>query len=103
MTFFFTGISIVCFVAVHRTLLSCNTCTCMHTVQDVRSCEYTQPPRAFTRTSATTRVRVKRVDMLYLGANTEGGRYFGWGLLRAFTVDREQIRGESAWDLLYTC
>ena len=52
----------------------------MHTVQDVWSCEYTQPPRAFTRTWATT--RVKRVDMLYLGAYTEGGHYFGWALLR---------------------
>ena len=50
----------------------------MHTVQDVRSCEYTQPPRAFTR--------IKRVDMLYLGAYMEGGCYFGWALLQAFTV-----------------
>ena len=30
---------------------------------------------AFTRTWATT--RVQRVDMLYLGAYTEGGRYYG--------------------------
>ena len=36
---------------------------------------YTQPPWAFTRTWATT--RVERGDMLYLGAYTEGGRYFG--------------------------
>ena len=61
-----------------------NMCTCMHTIQDVRSCEYTQPPWAFTRTWATT--RVKRVDMLYLGTYTEGGRYFGRALLPAFTV-----------------
>ena len=59
------------------------TCTCMHTTQDIWSCEYTQPPWAFTRTWATT--RVKRVDMLYRGTYT-GGRYFGWALLRAFTV-----------------
>ena len=56
----------------------------MHNVQDIWSCEYTQLPCAFTRTWATT--QVKRVDMLYLGAYTEGGRYFGWVLLRAFTV-----------------
>ena len=31
-------------------------------------------------------VHVKRVDMLYLAAYTEGGRYFGRALLRAFTV-----------------
>ena len=65
---FFTGISTVCFTPK-------NTCACMHAIQDVRSCEYTQPPWAFTRTWATTRSRVKRVDMLYLGAYTEGGRY----------------------------
>ena len=51
------------------------TCTCMHTIQDVCSCEYTQPPWAFTWTWATT--RIKRVDMLDLGAYTEGGRYCG--------------------------
>ena len=43
-----------------------NMCTCMHTIQDVQSCEYMQLPRAFTRTWATT--RIKHVDMLYLGA-----------------------------------
>ena len=64
-------------------------CACMHTIQYVWSCEYTQPPPppppwAFTRTWVTT--RVKRVDVLYLGAYTEGGRYFVWALLRAFTV-----------------
>ena len=68
---------------VHCTLLRCNACTCMHTVQDVhvRSREYMQ---AFTQAWVTT--RVKRVDMLYLGAYTEGGRYYGWALLRALTV-----------------
>ena len=55
----------------------------MHTIQDLRSCEYTKPPRAFTQMWATT--RVKRVDMLYLGAYT-GGHYFGWALFQAFTV-----------------
>ena len=54
-------------------------CTCMHTIQDVRSCEYTQPPRAFTRAWVTT--RVERVDKQSLGAYTEGGRYY-----RAFAV-----------------
>ena len=48
---------------------------CMHITHDVRSCEYMQPPWAFTRTWATT--GVKRVDTLYLGAYTEGGRYSG--------------------------
>ena len=76
---FFTGISTVCFTPK-------NTCTYMHPVHDVRSCEYTQPPPppAFTWTWTTT--RVKRVDMLYLGAYTEGGRYFRWALLRVFTA-----------------
>ena len=50
-----------------------------HTRCTVRSCEYMQPPPpwpwAFIRTWTTA--RVKRVDMLYLGAYTEGGRYFG--------------------------
>ena len=45
----------------------------------VRSCEYTQPPWAFTRTWVTT--RIKRVDKQYLGAYTLGGRYY-----RAFAV-----------------
>ena len=69
----FTVISTVCFTPKK------NTCTCMHTVQEVRSCEYTQPPKAFTRTGVTA--RIKHVYMLYLGAYTEGGRYFGWWAL----------------------
>ena len=57
------------------------TCTCMHTIQDVWSYEYTQPPWAFTRMWATT--RVKRVDMLSTWARTRrvgaisDGRYYG--------------------------
>ena len=57
------------------------TCTCVHTIQDVRSCEYTQPPWVFTRMWATT--RVKRVDMLSTWARTRrvgaisDGRYYG--------------------------
>ena len=74
--FFFRGISTVCFTPK-------NMCTCMHAVQDVQPCEYTQPPRAFTSTWAT---QIKLVDMLYLGAYTEGRRYFGRALLKAFTV-----------------
>ena len=38
---------------------------------------------------ATT--RVKRVDMLYLGAYTQGGRCFAWALVRAFTVDSRKL------------
>ena len=66
--FFSTGISTVCFTPHYM-------CTYIHTIQDVPSCEYTQLPRAFTRTQATT--RIKRVDMLCVGAYTEGGRYCG--------------------------
>ena len=40
---------------------------------------YGQPPSRYT-------VPVKRVDMLYLVAYTEGGRYFGWVFLRSVTV-----------------
>ena len=68
----------------HSMFYTKNMCTCMHAIQDVRSCECMQPPWAFTWTRATT--QVKRVDMLYLGTYMEGGRYFGWALLRTFMV-----------------
>ena len=42
------------------------------------------PPPALTRAWAT--IQVKHVDMLYLGAYTEGGRYFGRALLQVFMV-----------------
>ena len=65
-----------------------NTCTCMHTVQDVRSCEL---PRAYTRMWATT--RVKCIDMLYLGAYTEGGRYFRWALFQMGVISDGRYYG----------
>ena len=54
----------------------------VYAIQDARSCEYTQPPWAFTQTWATSRVR--RVDMLYLGAYTAGGCLFRIGVISGF-------------------
>ena len=66
-------------------------CTCMHTIQDVRSCEYTQPPRAFTQTWAT--IRIKRVDMVYLGAYT-----CGCSMSVAFEISKGKLHsGVTAW------
>ena len=73
---FFTSIATVCFTTE-------NTCTCMHTIQDVRSREYTQPPPLGVR----GRLHGSNVLTYILYVHAVSGRvHGGWALFRAFTV-----------------
>ena len=62
-----------------------NTCTCMHIPYTMYSDVSLHPPPPPPE-RLHGRGRVKLVDMLYLDAYMEGGRYFGWALFGAFTV-----------------